>query len=74
MLITVLLCRITCRSLTGVFLCQGVHDDGDIYNEDNLVEFRRHVLELTDDKGVHFVMADGVSFERFNHCEALFLP
>lgn len=37
----------------------GVHDDGDIYNEDNLVEFRRHVLELTDDKGVHFVMADG---------------
>lgn len=37
----------------------GVHDDGDIYNEDNLIEFRRHVLELTDNKGVHFVMADG---------------
>ena len=45
-----------------------MNDDGDIYNEDNLIEFRRHVLELTDDKGVHFVMADGVSFERFNHC------
>ena len=40
-----------------------MNDDGDIYNEDNLVEFRRHVLELTDDKGVHFVMADGVSFK-----------
>lgn len=39
----------------------GVHDDGDIFNEENLVEFRRFVMEATDNKGVHFVMADGVS-------------
>ena len=38
----------------------GVHDDGDIFNEDNLVEFRRFVMESTDNKGVHFAMADGV--------------
>lgn len=37
----------------------GVHDDGDIFNEENLVEFRRFVMEATDNKGVHFVMADG---------------
>lgn len=41
--------------------CLGVHDDGDIFNEENLVEFRRFVMEATDNKGVHFVMADGVS-------------
>ncbi|KAJ7378750.1 Cap-specific mRNA (nucleoside-2'-O-)-methyltransferase 1 [Desmophyllum pertusum] len=37
----------------------GVNDDGDIFNVDNLVEFRRFVMESTDDKGVHVVMADG---------------
>lgn len=49
-----------------------MNDDGDIYNEDNLVEFRRHVLELTDDKGVHFVMADGVSFKASIFLEPFF--
>ena len=44
-----------------ILYCQGVHDDGDIFNEENLVEFRRFVMEATDNKGVHFVMADGVS-------------
>lgn len=39
----------------------GANDDGDIFNEDNLIEFRRFVMESTDNKGVHFVMADGVS-------------
>ena len=37
-----------------------MHDDGDIFNEENLVEFRRFVMESTDNKGVHFAMADGV--------------
>lgn len=37
----------------------GVNDDGDIFNEENLVEFRRFVMESTDNEGVHFVMADG---------------
>ena len=44
-----------------ILFCVGVHDDGDIFNEENLVEFRRFVMEATDNKGVHFVMADGVS-------------
>lgn len=37
----------------------GANNDGDIFNEDNLTEFRRFVWESTDNKGVHFVMADG---------------
>ena len=44
-----------------ILYCLGIHDDGDIFNEENLVEFRRFVMEATDNKGVHFVMADGVS-------------
>nr|XP_039259182.1 cap-specific mRNA (nucleoside-2'-O-)-methyltransferase 1-like [Styela clava] len=37
----------------------GVNGDGDIMNTDNLEEFKSFVLENTDNKGVHFVMADG---------------
>ncbi|XP_067142705.1 cap-specific mRNA (nucleoside-2'-O-)-methyltransferase 1 isoform X1 [Centruroides vittatus] len=37
----------------------GLEGDGDIYVSENLREFRRFVLENTDGKGVHFVMADG---------------
>ncbi|RWS08274.1 cap-specific mRNA (nucleoside-2'-O-)-methyltransferase 1-like protein [Dinothrombium tinctorium] len=37
----------------------GVNGDGNIYNPRNLVEFRDFVLQNTDKKGVHFVMADG---------------
>ncbi|KAI1280796.1 Cap-specific mRNA (nucleoside-2'-O-)-methyltransferase 1 [Halotydeus destructor] len=36
-----------------------VTGDGNIYDPENLVAFRNHVLENTDSKGVHFVMADG---------------
>ena len=38
----------------------GANNDGDIFNADNLTEFRRFVLDSSDNKGVHFVMADGV--------------
>lgn len=37
----------------------GREGDGDIFKPDNLREFRRFVLENTDKKGIHFVMADG---------------
>lgn len=37
----------------------GANNDGDIFNADNLTEFRRFVLDSSDNKGVHFVMADG---------------
>ena len=34
--------------------------DGDVYNPENLQEFQDFVLNSTDQRGVHFVMADGV--------------
>ncbi|ELT98047.1 hypothetical protein CAPTEDRAFT_154782 [Capitella teleta] len=37
----------------------GMHGDGDVYNPENLMEFQEFVLNSTDQKGVHFVMADG---------------
>lgn len=37
----------------------GYEGDGDVYVPENLREFRHFVLETTEDKGVHFVMADG---------------
>jgi len=37
----------------------GHRGDGDIFREDNLTEFRKFVVENSDGKGVHFVMADG---------------
>jgi hypothetical protein len=38
----------------------GIKGDGDITKEENLTTFQQFVLEQTR-KGVHFVMADGVS-------------
>lgn len=37
----------------------GLDGDGDIFNVDNQREFRNFVLDSTDGKGIHFVMADG---------------
>ncbi|XP_013416099.1 cap-specific mRNA (nucleoside-2'-O-)-methyltransferase 1 [Lingula anatina] len=37
----------------------GVNDDGDIYRPENLISLQKFVLENTNNKGVHFVMADG---------------
>ena len=39
----------------------GKDGDGDVYRPDNLRAFRKFVMDNTDNKGVHFVMADGVS-------------
>ena len=39
----------------------GLDGDGDIYKPDNILAFRQFVLENTDNHGVHFCMADGVS-------------
>ena len=38
----------------------GYHGNGDIYDPENILEFRRHVLSQTQGEGVHFMMADGV--------------
>ncbi|RUS78259.1 hypothetical protein EGW08_013975 [Elysia chlorotica] len=37
----------------------GIEGDGDVFNVKNQTKFRNFVLESTDGKGVHFVMADG---------------
>ena len=39
----------------------GYEGDGDITRPDNLVAFREYVMSQTEGRGVHFVMADGVS-------------
>ena len=38
----------------------GLDGDGNVYSPDNLRVFRKFVMDSTDNKGVHFVMADGV--------------
>ena len=40
----------------------GPEGDGDVYKTENIREFQRHVVNNTEGKGVHFMMADGVSF------------
>lgn len=35
--------------------------DGDVTRTDNIQEFKKFVLSSTNNKGVHFMMADGVS-------------
>lgn len=40
----------------------GIHGDGDVTKRQNLIEFRSFVEKSTDGEGVHFVMADGVTF------------
>ena len=37
----------------------GVDGDGDVFKEENLKAFKKHVLQNTDGLGVHFMMADG---------------
>lgn len=39
----------------------GVKDDGNVYDPDNIESLYEHVMTVTDE-GVHFMMADGVSF------------
>ena len=37
----------------------GVDGDGNVFNSENIREFRKFVMENTGGKGVHFMMADG---------------
>lgn len=39
----------------------GVKENGNVFDPANLTSLKEHVLRQTDDKGVHFLMADGVS-------------
>ena len=51
-----------CETFDPHYGVGGYNGDGDITNPDNLEEFQSYVLQNTDGTGVHFVMADGVSF------------
>ena len=50
---------------TAFCLSSGEDDDGDIFKENNLVAFRKFIMESTDNKGVHFMMADGVCAKNY---------
>jgi len=39
----------------------GHDEDGDIYKPKNILSLEKYVMKMTEGKGVHFVMADGVS-------------
>lgn len=41
----------------------GKEGDGDIMKSQNVEEFQNFVLNSTDNRGVHFVMADGVNLK-----------
>ena len=60
--------RICSQIMSFISGVDGIDGDGDVYKPDNLREFRKFVLESTDGRGVHFVMADGVCsiFKRGN--------
>ncbi|XP_077298711.1 cap methyltransferase 1 [Arctopsyche grandis] len=46
-------------STESFFPYYGENDDGDIFNPGNLASLKKFVLNHTEDKGVHFLMADG---------------
>ena len=58
-------CHFFYRNLIFFFVEIGINGpegDGDVYKTENIREFQRHVVNNTEGKGVHFMMADGVSF------------
>jgi cap1 methyltransferase len=48
-----------CETFDPHYGVGGYNGDGDITRPDNQSEFRNYVIENTEGKGVHFVMADG---------------
>lgn len=38
-----------------------MNDDGNVYDPENIISLTELVMKVTGDKGVHFMMADGVS-------------
>lgn len=48
-----------CETFEPHYGINGIEGDGDVFVPENQCEFRRFVLESTNGKGVHFVMADG---------------
>ena len=39
----------------------GINGDGDVTKSENLKEFQKFVVDQTNHRGVHFMMADGVN-------------
>ena len=50
-----------CETFDPHYGVGGYSGDGDITRPDNQSAFQDYVMEQTEEKGVHFVMADGVS-------------
>lgn len=51
----------------------GVDGDGDITRPENITAFRNFVLESTDKRGLHFLMADGVRLQNKNKSRGITL-
>lgn len=49
----------------------GVKEDGNVYTPENIISLHERVMDSTEQQGVHFMMADGVSTEFF--CFIIFL-
>ena len=50
-----------CETFDPHYGVGGYDGDGDITRPDNQLTFKNYVIDNTGGKGVHFVMADGVS-------------
>ena len=59
---TLVLCPTPYSLIFNYFVGWGGYEgDGDITNPENIEAFKDYVMMYTEGKGVHFVMADGVS-------------
>lgn len=54
----------TCASSVTFNSFYGVTDDGNVCNPENIKDFAGRVMNETENKGVHFMMSDGVRFEQ----------
>ena len=57
-----------CETFDPHYGVRGYDGDGDITKPENQTEFRNYVMENSEGKGVHFVMADGVSSHLARRC------
>lgn len=54
-----------CASPVTFQALYGAENDGNVCNPANIADFKKKVLHETQEKGVHFMMADGVIYNIF---------
>lgn len=63
----------TCVSSTNFRAYYGCHDDGNVYNPDNIDAFKEIIKNSTQGAGVHFMMSDGVLTVKFLNKQSNFI-